>query len=363
MKELIRHILHEELKWNFNNLKDIASNYTSRSEFRKESPNAYNAALRLKIMDDITTHMPESNSKKKNIDTFIEKAKSIHNDRFNYDKSEYINTNTPLIVTCPLHGDFTVTPKEHYKNSNGGCIKCSNRYRRTVDEFITDAEIKHGGKYKYDKVNFNNIRDKVIITCPNHGDFEQVARDHLRGAGCPDCSGLKRKSTDEFIKMATEKHGGKYGYDNANYINNRTPVLITCEKHGDFKQAPVNHVRGAGCPKCKESVGEKTIQSILDGNNISYTQQKKFENCVGIGKKFCRKLPFDFYLPMYNICIEYDGRQHTEPAYGEDQLEIQKSIDKIKDEYCKNNNIKLIRVSHKLKKNDIEKYLKEQIGF
>ena len=362
MRELIKHILQEQSKWTYDVLKDIASEFNSRGEFREKNANAYNAALKLKIMDDITTHMPESNSKKKNTETFIEKANSIHNNFFDYKKSDYINTNTRLIVTCPIHGDFKITPKEHYTSNTGGCTKCSNRYKRTIDDFKKDAEIKHDGKYNYDKVNFDNISERVTITCPIHGDFQQIAREHLRSKGCPDCSGLKRKTTDEFIKMAKQKHGTKYNYDKSNYVNNRIPVLISCPKHGDFKQAPVNHVRGAGCPKCKESNGEKNIQNILEKNNILFIKQKKFEKCLGVGKKFCRQLPFDFYLPTYNTCIEYDGRQHSEPAYGEDQLIIQKSIDKIKDEYCKNNGIKLIRVSFKIKNDDTEKYLKEQLG-
>lgn len=363
MKKLIiktiRNYLTEEKKWTFDVLKDIASLYKTRQEFRIENPNAYNAALRAKIMDEITKHMGETLNKHKSTQEFINKANLIHNNKFNYDKSEYVTTNTPLIVTCPQHGDFLVTPKEHYKKISGGCTKCSNKYRRGVDDFKEEANKIHDGKYTYDKTIFNIVSDRVIITCPIHGDFTQIARDHLRGHGCPDCSGLKRKTTENFIKQAKEIHGNKYEYDDVDYINNRTDVLIKCKIHGNFKQRPSNHLRGAGCPKCKESNGEKIVQQILEKNKIDFIKQKKFKDCIGVGKKFCRQLPFDFYLPKYNVCIEYDGRQHSVPIYGYEQLVMQKTIDSIKNEYCKKNNILLIRIPYLV--DDIEDLLKKEL--
>lgn len=362
MRDFIRQILYEETKWTFDILKDIASKFNTRSEFRVGNPNAYNSALRQKFMNDITIHMGEPKAQKKDNQKFIEKSKSLYGDKFTYEKVNYINTNTPVIINCNNHGDFIVTPKEHYTKKNGGCQKCNNRYRRNVEDFIKEANLIHNNKYNYDKVNFDKISDKITITCPIHKDFTQQARAHLRGNGCIQCAGLKRVTTNEFIQKAHEVHNNKYEYSKVIYKNNRTPVLITCKKHGDFPQAPSNHLLGHGCPKCIESLGEKTIQLILDKNNIVYIKQKKFKDCLGIGKKFCRQLPFDFYLPSFNTCIEYDGRQHTQPAYGEEQLEIQKKIDKIKDDYCLKNNINLVRVPFTLKKDNVEIFLKKELG-
>jgi hypothetical protein len=111
-----------------------------------------------------------------------------------------------------------------------------------------------------------------------------------------------------------------------------------------------------------ESRGEKLIDKILTNKNIEYVRQKKFSDCVSKRGKICRKLPFDFYVPDYNVCLEYDGRQHFEPVYGEEQLEIQKFIDNLKDEYCKENGINLIRVPYTMKKEEIEPYVLKELG-
>ena len=108
----------------------------------------------------------------------------------------------------------------------------------------------------------------------------------------------------------------------------------------------MNHIhKKQGCPICNDSKGEKEISMLLDKKNIIHIRQNKFEDC-----KNTQCLPFDFYLPEYDMCIEYDGRQHFEPVYdfgGLDQFEKTKRNDNIKNEYCKNNNIKLLRISYK----------------
>src|SRR5690606_35066069 len=93
----------------------------------------------------------------------------------------------------------------------------------------------------------------VIITCPEHGDFEQTPNAHLKGSGCPKCSG--RGKTTEFIIQEFKKvHDDKYDYSKTEYKNSTTKVIITCPEHGDYKQLPGNHLKGSGCPTCWESV-------------------------------------------------------------------------------------------------------------
>ena len=121
-------------------------------------------------------------------------------------------------------------------------------------------------------------------------------------------------------------------------------MKIICPIHGVFEQTPNSHLRGSGCPICKTSKGELEIQRILYNKNIKYITQYTFDNC-----KNKRKLPFDFYLPDYNMCIEFDGKQHYETIKywgGEETLIKTKNNDKIKTNYCKNNNIKLIRIKY-----------------
>lgn len=100
-----------------------------------------------------------------------------------------------------------------------------------------------------------------------------------------------------------------------------------------------------GCPKCNTSKNEKIIEKILNKYGIDYNKQKVFDNC-----KHKRRLRFDFYLPEYNICIEYNGQQHYKPIEyfgGEEKLKYTKKLDNIKRNFCKQNNIELIEISYK----------------
>lgn len=102
---------------------------------------------------------------------------------------------------------------------------------------------------------------------------------------------------------------------------------------------------GNGCKKCKASFREKQIIRFFEEHNVSFIHQKTFDNCRGIKNK----LPFDFYLPVYKICIEYDGEQHFNIVKnwgGQSLIDKYKVTDKIKTEYCKNNNIRLIRIKY-----------------
>jgi very-short-patch-repair endonuclease len=111
-----------------------------------------------------------------------------------------------------------------------------------------------------------------------------------------------------------------------------------------FIQKPTTHLKGCGCPMCNESQGERKISQILENKKINFISQKKFDGCL-----YKRKLKFDFYLPDYNTCIEYDGEQHNVMYRFEktnERLKIRQKRDKIKNEYCKENNIHLIRIKY-----------------
>lgn len=155
---------------------------------------------------------------------------------------------------------------------------------------------------------------------------------------------MKKLTQQEFIDKAIKIHGDKYDYSLVNYINNNTKVKIICKKHGIFEQKPNNHLSNNGCPVCKESKGEKEISKILEEKSINYIAQYKFIDCVN---KI--SLPFDFYLPDYNTCIEFDGIQHFKSIEywgGSDGLKKRQNNDKIKNDYCLKNNIRLIRVKY-----------------
>ena len=121
--------------------------------------------------------------------------------------------------------------------------------------------------------------------------------------------------------------------------------------HGEFLQKPPIHISGSGCPRCSESKGERKINSFLAKENISFKRQKTFNDCVN--NKTGRLLSFDFYLPKYNLCIEYDGEYHYEPwrlyfdkSEAQEKYNDLKYRDNLKNLYVKNNNIKLLRIPY-----------------
>jgi Zn finger protein HypA/HybF involved in hydrogenase expression/very-short-patch-repair endonuclease len=221
--------------------------------------------------------------------------------------------------------------------------------RRTISDFIERSKEKHGDRYDYSDVNYIDSRTPVVINCKTHGKFIQRPDAHIRGSGCIKCRNDKRRSNkDEFIEKSRKIHGDKYDYSNVEYKNADTPVSIICKAHGPFRQIPYSHLSArAGCPNCRESKGEIDVAKSLDNLSIKYIRLKKFDDCRG---ETGYPLPFDFYIPDYNMCIEYDGQQHYLPVFGIDKFTRLKINDKIKDEYCKKSGIKLLRISYKYKK-------------
>ena len=123
---------------------------------------------------------------------FISRGQQKYGNLFTYEKTQYITWKTKVIITCPIHGDFEITPGNYLTVSNYGCIQCGNAMKsqdkkKTATTFINEATALFKGKYRYDKVIYTGAHDKTIITCPKHGDFVQKPNSHLNGHGCPDC--------------------------------------------------------------------------------------------------------------------------------------------------------------------------------
>jgi len=219
----------------------------------------------------------------------------------------------------------------------------------TTEEVIDRLKSVHGDKYDYSKLVYVGAKTKILVVCPKHGDFYTILDKHINGGNCPKCASNQyhldfKKTTKEFIVEANKTHGNKYDYSKVNYVNNKTKIDIICPTHGVFKQRPDSHINGNGCSMCKETIGEKTVRNWLNENNINFKPQHRFPNCTMI-----KPLPFDFYLPEYNICIEYNGRQHYEHNHffvTKNGFEELKKRDKIKMEYCHDNDIPLIVIKY-----------------
>lgn len=279
---------------------------------------------------------PEKNTPIKTTEQFIKEAKEIWGDKYDYSLANYKGATKPLKVI--FDGIiFEQIASSHLR----GMAPELNMNR---DWFIKRAKDKWGDKYDYSLVEYKDCKKKVKIIYKKTGEiFEQTPHLHLYRA--PENIRLAiRKTTEQFIKEANIIHDFRFSYDKTNYIKNQIKVIINCPIHGDFEQRPLSHLQGNGCPNCSESKGEKIIAKYLDKNNISYYRQHKFDDCKNIFQ-----LPFDFYIPKYRTCIEFDGKQHYEPADffgGIEAFEKLKTNDRIKDDYCEDNFINIIRIRY-----------------
>lgn len=257
--------------------------------------------------------------------TFIEKARRVYGDTFDYSLVEYKGSKLKVIIKCKEHGEFLQTPSGHL--CGYGCKKCSNlrkslKTRYSLETFISKAHEVHNYKYSYAKAYYVSSRDHVTITCHQHGDFLQIPVNHLGGQGCPLCGNIKtgnsiRKDTDYFIKRAKEVHGDLYDYSPTNYIDSKTKVIIRCKTHGNFRQNPTAHIScAANCPKCKPSGYVATLPGYL------YIASNSFLTKIGITNKSpssrildvnrSGKLNFDldeiFYFEDGNIALETETK-------------------------------------------------------
>lgn len=157
--------------------------------------------------------------------------------------------------------------------------------KKTTEQFIKEASIKHGNKFDYSKTIYVGKGIKVIITCPTHGDFEQTPNGHLRGSGCVKCYESSRHDQNSFIIKANEIYDNYYDYSEVVYKNALTKIDIICPIHGKFSQRASSHLYGMGCIACAASKAhpnktdkEKFIKKakIKHGEKYDYSKVDKY---------------------------------------------------------------------------------------
>ena len=284
---------------------------------------------------------------------FIEKAKKIYGDKYDYSESKYINTDTKVKIICHEkdkfgneHGYFLVTPHAHIGIMKSGCPKCSGKFKKDTEYFIKESKLIHGNKYDYSKVDYKKALEDVEIICPKHGSFFITPNQHLSGRGCKKCGyeTVKEKmsmTTDEFIKKTKTIHGSTYDYSKTDLENRdeKGRVCIICPIHGEFWQKPSKHLIGHGCQKCKQSHLENEILNFLKKEKIENVTQKKFD---WLGKQ-----SLDFYLPQYNVAIECQGKQHFGIGdWDNEDFNIIEDRDNKKRKLCEENGVKLLYYSN-----------------
>ena len=247
---------------------------------------------------------------------FIQQAKEIHGNKYDYNLVNYINTKTKVKIICPVHGEFMKSPNEHISGKSG-CPICSKKiqsekkhilFKKTKEKFIQQAKKIHGDKYDYNLVDYINTNTKVKIICPIHGEFTQTPKHHLDGSSCPECAKIKRAKSrltdwDKVLKKIKNTHNDKYDYSKSIYKGLKNKIEIICSKHGSFWMTPVNHYNGKqDCPKCMLQSISKQEKEIVEFIKSIYNGE-----IVQNDRKFLNGKEIDIYIPELKIGIEYDG--------------------------------------------------------
>ena len=261
--------------------------------------------------------------------------------------SEYINNKTKVKCRCLIDNCIWFAIPRHLLECHG-CPNCKRKLLSKIktldyDEFVKRMNILHPNI----KIIGDYVNSKTKMNCECLIDGTQWLSSSANlfiGRGCPTC-GLNslKYGHQEFVDKLQKINPNIEILEN--YVHSTQKVKCRCSICGYMWFAePRKLLEGRGCPKCNMSKGEIKISVFLDNNFINYIPQYKFDNCKNINK-----LSFDFYLPNHNICIEYDGKQHYEAIEyfgGKYMLSIQQNKDKIKTQYCQDNNIKLIRIPY-----------------
>ena len=265
---------------------------------------------------------------------FIDRAKKVHGDKYDYSKVNYTRHHNKVKIICPIHGEFEQTPFGHLNGQ--GCKKCAiDNMILSEQEFIDKAKKVHGDKYNYSKVNCKYVHNKVKIICPIHGEFEQRTSSHLDGSGCKKCAIEKSSlSKQEFIDRVIKIHDNKYDYSKANYIGCHNKIKIVCPVHGEFEQIAGYHLIGRGCKKCGNEVTiSKSHQEIID-----FIKEDKNIN----DREIIKPYELDIFIPSKNIAIEFNGVYWH--SYGELETKKERYKHYDKTSTCFDKGIKLIQI-------------------
>lgn len=244
---------------------------------------------------------------------FIYKARQIHGNRYGYDKVVYQSNKTPVVITCKIHGDFLQKPNSHLtKNGCGQCgrVLTISSVKLDKEAFLKRSKKCHGDFYNYEKTVYTHAVKKLTITCPLHGDFEQTAIHHMKGRGCPMCRNIKIGNK---LRSNTEefvKKSRRVHGDRYSYEN------------VDYKSAVIKVQ--VNCPVNGHGEFEVSPNNHLQGRGCPKCKAPKGELAISdILKKndveFTHQyripevsdvLTYDFYLPQQKLLIEFQGGQH-----------------------------------------------------
>lgn len=298
-------------------------------------------------------------------DSFIERAKKIHGDKYDYSKSVYKNTGTKITIICPEHGEFLQSPNKHTVRKQG-CRKCAliKNGKNAAKPNKNNSLINHK-EIILEWSNKNNLKpedycqnsgQKVWWTCKKCSkDWEAKICDRVTNkSGCAYCNGNwvayeRNRLSDSRQDLCEEwdyNKNVKYCPDTISAGSNKKIWWICNKCNESYESSVCNRVAGNGCPKCRTSKGERIIERYLKERDIEYKKQYSFHDCKNV-----RRLKFDFaiWINKKLTLIEFNGAQHygkIHPIWGGQATNQSINNDKIKRQYCKDNNLNLLEIPY-----------------
>jgi len=314
-------------RYSYPNLNDIV--------MQKDTINVMynNIVYEQRVLKHLKGSRPDQKQIRKTTEQFISESKLVWFDKYDYSLTEYVSAKTKVKII------YDGIIYEQYPNSHLVGYPVEGFLDQSI--FLQKAKRKWGTKYDYSLVEFKNSNTKIKVILDGI-IYEQTAHNHLKYA--PERV-LKRKTTEEFIEQSNLIHDGKYSYLNTTYLTDRDKVIITCPIHGDFSQIANSHMQGKGCNSCKESRGEREIAKFLSKYDINYDRQYRFNECRGskYPLPFDFYIPstrtcIEFDGEQHFLPLSFFG--------GQEALDRLRVNDKIKSDYCEDNYISLIRIRY-----------------
>jgi len=253
---------------------------------------------------------------KHDTEMFVQMAKKIWGDTYDYSKVDYKDSNTKIIVICEKHGEYEQIPTNHLKYGCGSCGREANKRNielkeKCKSEFVSKANTIHENIYDYSSTHYVDSISKVTVICKIHGVFSITPSNHLRDKGCPDCGKeysrlAKLKDFDEYQPEFIKLYGDKYDYSSVVWEGGSKPITVICKKHGEFHILPYLHKIGKECQKCSNRYSTISMDWLLFMEKRYLTEIQHARNLgefVIPGTRY----KADGYIKSSNTIFEFHG--------------------------------------------------------
>lgn len=263
---------------------------------------------------------------------------------------EYTNNITKLDILCFCGNEFKTDLVHFLYQNKQHCDNCGgvNRSKKRKYKYIHIKEqVKNRGINLLTTENeYKSIHQKLVGELD--GYIITFLYNNIVNKNCePETFFINNPYTINNINLWLVKNNKSFILLSKAFKNAKATLLWKCNKcNNEWNVCWDSILSGTECPQCSSSKGEKKITSWLNRNNIDFIPQKTFNNLIGVGNGL---LSYDFYIPKFDTCIEFNGIQHYEVIDyfgGKKQFIIQQEHDKRKRDYCNTNNIKLLEIPY-----------------